>query len=458
MQPGLRVFGVIFICVSTCLIVYQQVFPTQRNLLQVSYFSRQRVTPTNISILSNYIEIRTHFKASLLNQSISYKFFMYDDDVMEMRSMRECPGWSNYSASDVTLFSIMRRHPLRVWDPTQATIFVIPIPLETSFMYDHYTGNSVPSKCQGHVQRMRNALNSLLASPLYQKHRLRHYLHCHLWRCFVNWGWPDEKFVSSDLVQKGNVLDIIIGRFEMFQTSPSQCQKWRHIFPFCRSRVPNNQLSFYNEIWEINRCSIVVPYLASNALRYLKPSFESWNDRKTMLFSRTRGSAFAWGATNLRHTPVNKGLSHKIPNLNIGFETNRQEWVNGFENSKFCLIMRGDTPSSSALYNSIKVSCIPVIISDTLELVALPFQTQIPWSQMSLRFPEDIFIAEPMTMLRFLWQIPHHRVRHMLQVLQQIAQPRLLYDGYQIVNSILTEVASNCVSDTVFNSASNVTD
>lgn len=46
-------------------------------------------------------------------------------------------------------------------------------------------------------------------------------------------------------------------------------------------------------------------------------------------------------------------------------------------NSKFCLNLAGDTPSSNRLFDSIASHCVPVVISDEIEL---PFEDDLDYS------------------------------------------------------------------------------
>jgi hypothetical protein len=53
----------------------------------------------------------------------------------------------------------------------------------------------------------------------------------------------------------------------------------------------------------------------------------------------------------------------------------------GMASSKFCLNIAGDTPSSNRLFDAIASHCVPVIISDQIEL---PFEDVIDYSQFCL--------------------------------------------------------------------------
>lgn len=49
----------------------------------------------------------------------------------------------------------------------------------------------------------------------------------------------------------------------------------------------------------------------------------------------------------------------------------------GMATSKFCLHIAGDTPSSNRLFDAIATHCVPVIISDDIEL---PFEDVLDYS------------------------------------------------------------------------------
>lgn len=53
----------------------------------------------------------------------------------------------------------------------------------------------------------------------------------------------------------------------------------------------------------------------------------------------------------------------------------------GMASSKFCLSIAGDTPSSNRLFDSIVSHCVPVIVSDQIEL---PFEDTLDYSGFSV--------------------------------------------------------------------------
>lgn len=55
----------------------------------------------------------------------------------------------------------------------------------------------------------------------------------------------------------------------------------------------------------------------------------------------------------------------------------------GMRSSKFCLHPAGDTPSSCRLFDAIVSHCVPVIVSDQIEL---PYEDEIDYSRFSIFF------------------------------------------------------------------------
>ncbi|CAI9775300.1 unnamed protein product [Fraxinus pennsylvanica] len=51
--------------------------------------------------------------------------------------------------------------------------------------------------------------------------------------------------------------------------------------------------------------------------------------------------------------------------------------------SKFCLNPTGDTPSSCRLFDAIVSHCVPVIVSDKIEL---PYESEIDYKEISIFF------------------------------------------------------------------------
>lgn len=79
--------------------------------------------------------------------------------------------------------------------------------------------------------------------------------------------------------------------------------------------------------------------------------------------------------------------------------TGIEQSIKGMRSSIFCLHPAGDTPTSCRLFDAIQSLCIPVIVSDNIEL---PFEGMVDYSEFS------IFVAEN-DALRSNWLVNHLR-------------------------------------------------
>lgn len=64
--------------------------------------------------------------------------------------------------------------------------------------------------------------------------------------------------------------------------------------------------------------------------------------------------------------------------------TGKEQSIIGMRSSEFCLHPAGDTPTSCRLFDAIQSLCIPVIVSDEIEL---PFEGMVDYSEFSVFVP-----------------------------------------------------------------------
>lgn len=86
----------------------------------------------------------------------------------------------------------------------------------------------------------------------------------------------------------------------------------------------------------------------------------------------------------------------------------RIEYFEHLRNAKFCLAPRGESSWSLRYYESYFVECVPVIISDQVEL---PFQNVIDYRQISIKWPSTQIGPQ---MLEYLESIPDEDIERMI--------------------------------------------
>ncbi|XP_027330466.1 probable beta-1,4-xylosyltransferase IRX10 [Abrus precatorius] len=86
----------------------------------------------------------------------------------------------------------------------------------------------------------------------------------------------------------------------------------------------------------------------------------------------------------------------------------RKEYFEHLRNSKFCLAPRGESSWTLRFYESFFVECVPVILSDQIEL---PFQNVIDYSQISIKWPSSRVGPE---LLQYLESIPDEEIEQII--------------------------------------------
>lgn len=94
-----------------------------------------------------------------------------------------------------------------------------------------------------------------------------------------------------------------------------------------------------------------------------------------------------------------------------------QQATNDMRFSKFCLDPAGDTPSSCRLFDAIVSHCVPVIVSDKIEL---PFEDELDYTKFSLFFSFEEAL-KPGYMVEQLRKFPKEKWVEMWKELKNIS-------------------------------------
>merc|ERR1719343_21876 len=172
------------------------------------------------------------------------------------------------------------------------------------------------------------------------------------------------------------------------------------------------ELDHRQEAVKQSRCSVVVPYASDVAYQmdFAKvPTYADWAKRKNLVSFRfedrqytffcknrpktdERACPDAYDATPLRKQSLTfqeKATSQ----TSIAMErVEIEEYVAEIEDSKFCLVIRGDTPSTHGLYDALAGGCIPILISDRFDDVAAPMSYGFVGSPMKNGMDLDSFV------------------------------------------------------------------
>ena len=122
----------------------------------------------------------------------------------------------------------------------------------------------------------------------------------------------------------------------------------------------------------------------------------NFNNSTNFIFYHARPSWTYWNnSTIYRHAPITNITLENFPKSSIGWGLEKDEWQREFGDSKFCLVVRGDSPHSHALWRSIRVGCIPVILADVLPVFAPMFKSTLNMTDYAIVLKEQDVLNNP---------------------------------------------------------------
>ncbi|XP_019422356.1 PREDICTED: probable arabinosyltransferase ARAD1 [Lupinus angustifolius] len=163
---------------------------------------------------------------------------------------------------------------------------------------------------------------------------------------------------------------------------------------------------------------LILPYVANLDLCDARCLSETNPKRKTLLFFRGRLKRNAGGKIRSKLVAELSGADGVMIEEGTAGEGGKAAAQSGMRNSLFCLNPAGDTPSSARLFDAIVSGCIPVIVSDELEL---PFEGILDYRKIAL-FASSTDALKPGWLLKFLKGISPARVHEMQQNLAKYSR------------------------------------
>ncbi|KAL2329247.1 hypothetical protein Fmac_022674 [Flemingia macrophylla] len=160
---------------------------------------------------------------------------------------------------------------------------------------------------------------------------------------------------------------------------------------------------------------LILPYVPNVDLCDAKCLSETNQKRSTLLFFRGRLKRNAGGKIRSKLGAELSGVDGVVMEEGTAGEGGKEAAQRGMRKSLFCLSPAGDTPSSARLFDAIVSGCIPVIISDELEL---PFEGILDYRKIAL-FISSNDAVKPGWLLKYLKGI---RPAHMKEMQQNLAK------------------------------------
>ncbi|KAM7484078.1 hypothetical protein LguiA_000087 [Lonicera macranthoides] len=145
---------------------------------------------------------------------------------------------------------------------------------------------------------------------------------------------------------------------------------------------------------------------------------DPYESRTTLLFFRGRTVRKDEGIVRAKLAKTLSGYEDVRYEQSVVTRANIKESTQGMRSSKFCLHPAGDTPSSCRLFDAIVSHCVPVIVSDKIEL---PYEDEIDYNQFSIFFSVKEALV-PGYMVTHLRQFPKEKWLEMWRLLKDISR------------------------------------
>ena len=153
-------------------------------------------------------------------------------------------------------------------------------------------------------------------------------------------------------------------------------------------------------------------------------------------------SVFSNNTSSSDSRPLNCTNCKAIPKM-------AQNYKNYLINSKFTLIIHGDTPTTSRLYDAISNMQIPIILSPSIYYTGLPFLEKVPWYDFC--FFIDPFLVDDEVLGRKIFDVLDGEVtgeyilRHKFERMAEIRKDVLWkLEGNRVVENILDDKMGSC--------------
>nr|PNR59588.1 hypothetical protein PHYPA_002379 [Physcomitrium patens] len=248
-----------------------------------------------------------------------------------------------------------RRAAIRVRDPYQADVFFVPFFASLSFNNYGYGMEGPGAELDKNLQEC--VVNILLNSKWWKASQGRdHVIVLHHPNAFRHY----RHLLNSSM--------LIVADFGRFSTDVACLQK-----------------------------DIVAPY-EHVVQSYVDDHSNSFSQRHILLYFQGRIHRKADGIVRAK---LAKALMNEKDVHYMDSEASSEalaEATSGMRSSRFCLHPAGDTPSSCRLFDAIVSHCVPVIVSDRIEL---PFEDDIDYNEFSLFFSSEEAVR-PQYLLRIL--------------------------------------------------------
>jgi len=365
------------------------------SLAEVMVYETESSTDTiEINLLKSKVDVELEAKETELRVS-SLKFYLYDGNsfTFEKNLAPNRASFKRYLGEilfDEALLTILKRSTFRTADSKIADVFVPAIPFSRLTNLSHkktvilpaledLINNEVFKENSGHRHVFIGTSFCLFRKDCNFAAVMIPYMH-HFVNTTLAMSW-DPNAVST-AVKEGHDFKEYQKTFESYGE------------PFTHTSIslglnpqPNPSIiSFPKRIMGATH-EITVPIRIA--------SMTKWSKASNFIFYQVKNSNFFNNSTIYRTSPLIKSME-MLPKSKIGWGIESpKEFVEELLDSKFCLVIRGDSPHSKSFLRSIRAGCIPVVVSDCLPIYSPVMKSTLNMTDYSIMLDETRFVENP---------------------------------------------------------------
>jgi len=309
---------------------------------------------------------------------------------------------------DIWMLEQLRKHPNRIWKPADAKLHIVGFPIFNSYAGGRFW------KCGSHEERIAQLVDRMTTNKFYRKSQGKDFV--------IIATAPNALGVFTE-----PLLNLALDGRVIVATADKD-------YPSVK-KIPNK---------------VVIPYKSMHPVEA-----NAWNGTIPMAAQRKQTFMFHGdvqkGKRAVLHE-IGKGLefsdiqNHDFQNMGMnGFKKVVETSVAAYQNTKFCIVAEGSTPTSRRLFDSLASGCIPVLIGGEGGIrTNLPFQKTIDWSKIifyggNLDCVGQNYAGEQ-DFLKSLLQLPESEMDEMRKRGVKVFKEALSYRGQGIVDALLREI------------------
>jgi hypothetical protein len=348
----------------------------------------------------------------------SLRYYVYDSEVISQKVWSDWlvngtgrQGYRDRYEADarveIEILEALEQHPARTRDPDLADIFIVPTRVGATFIrgrrgfhpaFADLMSSQIYMRTQGH-RHVLLALNQATFDYFHRDH--------------VGWlGLGRRTYRSLVNVTLAKDLDT----FSVTNASLHAVDKGGDYADLFANKLP------------VSHSGFSIGLGTTRSFPFVPASLEKFQNSSIFLFYQTREEGSEHNSTQYRHAPVQPHVIAHFPDSSLRKgNMDPQEWMAKFMDSRFCLIIRGDTPHSHALLRALKIGCIPVVVSDYYPVYSPILKSTLNLHDFCIFISERDFLRDPVGSMNVLRNLTNAEIQEKIDAMA-FAQKVALHD------------------------------